>query len=666
MTNLNAMASAIRALAMDAVEQANSGHPGMPMGFADVATVLAAEFLKFDPKAPDWADRDRLVLSAGHGSMLLYALLHLTGYPGWGIEALRNFRQLGSPAAGHPEYGHGAGIETTTGPLGQGIATAVGMALAEEMDRARFGADLVDHRTWVIAGDGCLMEGISQEAITLAGHLQLSRMIVLFDDNGITIDGKTNLATSEDQAGRFRAAGWNVLAADGHDFAAIRAALASAMAETDRPTMIAFRTQIGRGAGDKAGTAKCHGSPLGSAHIAQARAAMGWDHPPFVIPADVAADWAAAGTRGCKAHEAWQSRLMAQPSETQAAFTAHVSGKFPDASAALNAAAEAFLNSGKALATRAASGKVLEHLVPAVPALIGGSADLTGSVNTRIPGHEVIAAGSFGGRFVHWGIREHGMAAAMNGTALHGGYIPYAGTFLVFAGYMLGAMRLSALMGQKVVYVLTHDSIGLGEDGPTHQPVESLAQLRALPGLTVLRPGDPVEVAEAWGAALAAKGPVALVLSRQAVPLLRQTGFDPKATARGGYVLTEAEGGPRQVTLIGTGTELSLAHEAQAILAAEGIRAAVVSLPSMELFAAQDEAWQEAVLGPCHLPRVAIEAAIRFGWDGILGRSGRFVGMTGYGASAPAEVLYDHFGITAAAVAEAARQAIAKAKGARA
>ena len=666
MTDLTQMASAIRALAMDAVEQAKSGHPGMPMGFADVATVLAAEFLKFDPAAPNWPDRDRLVLSAGHGSMLLYALLHLTGYPGWGIETLKNFRQLGSPAAGHPEYGHGAGIETTTGPLGQGIATAVGMALAEEMDRARFGADLVDHRTWVIVGDGCLMEGISQEAISLAGHLKLSRMIVLFDDNGITIDGATTLATSEDQAGRFRAAGWNVLAADGHDAGAIRAALAAAVAETERPTMIAFRTQIGRGAGDKAGTAKCHGSPLGAAHIATARAAMGWDHPPFVIPQAVAADWAATGTRGRAAHADWAARLAARPQAEAQAFSDHASGRPPYASGVLSAAAKGFLSSGKPLATRAASGMVLEYLVPAVPALIGGSADLTGSVNTRVPGHQVVAAGAFGGRFVHWGIREHGMAAAMNGMALHGGYIPYAGTFLVFAGYMLGAMRLSALMGQRVVYVLTHDSIGLGEDGPTHQPVESLAQLRALPGLTVLRPGDPVEVAEAWGVALAAKGPVALVLSRQAVPVLRRTGLSHDTTARGAYVLSEAQGGPRQVTLIGTGTELSLAHEAQAILAAEGIRAAVVSMPSMELFAQQDAGWQEAVLGPCHIPRVAVEAALRFGWDGILGRSGRFVGMTGYGASAPAEVLYDHFGITAEKVAQAAREAVAKAGGAQA
>ncbi len=658
------MASAIRALAMDAVEQAKSGHPGMPMGFADVATVLYTDFLRFDAQAPDWPDRDRLILSAGHGSMLLYALLHLTGYPGWDIDVLRNFRQLGSPAAGHPEFGHGAGIETTTGPLGQGIATAVGMALAEEMDRARFGSDIVDHRTWVIAGDGCLMEGISQEAITLAGHLRLSRLTVLFDDNGITIDGGTSLATSEDQAGRFRAAGWEVLEADGHDPDAIRTALAQSL-ETEKPTMIAFRTEIGRGAGDKAGTAKCHGSPLGSAHIAQAREAMGWAHGPFEIPQDVRDDWVSTNARGRSERRAWSERLASQPGDRSDAFRAHIAGELEDYSQTLDAAADGFLSMDKALATRAASGKVLEKLTGAVPALIGGSADLTGSVNTLVPGLDPIAAADFGGRFLHYGIREHGMAAAMNGIALHGGYIPYGGTFLVFAGYMLGAMRLSALMGQKVVYVLTHDSIGLGEDGPTHQPVESLAQLRAVPGLTVLRPGDPIEVAEAWGAALAADGPVALVLSRQAVPTLRSSGIDPNATSRGGYVLAEAGGGDRQVTLIGTGTELSLAHEARAILAKHGVRAAVVSLPSFELFAAQDAAWRDAVLGPPDVPVVAVEAALRFGWDGIIGRDGAFVGMTGYGASAPAEQLYEHFGITADAVARAALDLLAK-KGKRA
>lgn len=656
MPNYTEMANAVRALAMDAVEAAQSGHPGMPMGFADVATVLFSDFVKFDPGNPDWPDRDRFILSAGHGSMLLYAILHLTGYPGWSMEELRNFRQLGSPAAGHPEYGHGAGIETTTGPLGQGIATAVGMAMAEQMDAARFGTDLVDHRTWVVAGDGCLMEGISQEAITLAGHLGLSKLTVLFDDNAITIDGDTDLATAEDQKARFRAAGWDVLEADGHDPDAIRTALAAAT-YTSAPTMVAFKTQIGFGAGDKAGTAKCHGSPLGAAHIAQARQALNWPHPPFVIPEDIHAQWDQAAQRGRVPYAEWSGRVAALPAAERATFLNHVNTVLPAYDGALQTVAEEFVAAGKALATRAASGKVLEHLTAAVPALIGGSADLTGSVNTRVPGMQALSDQDFGGRFVHYGVREHGMAAAMNGMALHGGYIPYSGTFLVFAGYMLGAMRLSALMGQKVIYVLTHDSIGLGEDGPTHQPVETLAQLRALPGLTVLRPGDPVEVAEAWGAALAVEGPVAMVLSRQAVPVLRANTGGAGA-GQGAYVLLEAEGGTRDVTLIGTGTELSLAVAARDLLAVDGIKAAVVSMPSFELFAQQPPEVQAAVLGDEATPRVAVEAGLRFGWDQVIGRSGGFVGMQGYGASGPAEELYAHFGITAEAVAQQAREAV--------
>lgn len=657
MLNYTEMANAIRALAMDAVEQAKSGHPGMPMGFADVATILYADFLKFDPDQPDWPDRDRFVLSAGHGSMLLYALLHLTGYPGWTIDTLRNFRQLGSSAAGHPEFGHGAGIETTTGPLGQGVATAVGMAMAEEMDRARFGKDLVDHRTWVVAGDGCLMEGISQEAITLAGHLGLSKLTVLFDDNSITIDGSTELATCDDQKARFRAAGWDVFEANGHDPEAVKTAL-SASLTTERPTMIAFQTQIGFGAGDKAGTSKCHGSPLGDAYIKKARENLNWPYAPFELPESVMGDWAETAKRGQALREAWSARLASSPKPVSDGFQQHVSGQLPVYSEALCAAADNFIAEGKPLATRAASGKVLERLTATVPNLIGGSADLTGSVNTFVSGMESVTADNFDGRYVHFGVREHGMAACMNGMALHGGYIPYSGTFLVFAGYMLGAMRLSALMGQKVIYVLTHDSIGLGEDGPTHQPVETLAQLRALPGLTVLRPGDPVEVAEAWGAALEVEGPVALVLSRQGVPVLRDKGLMPNGAGQGGYVLFEVEGHARDVTLIGTGTELSLAVEAREILAAEGIYAAVVSLPSFELFDAQDEAARAAILGDDDVPRVAVEAATRFGWDQYIGRKGKFVGMTGYGASGPASELYKMFGITAEAVAANARELV--------
>lgn len=641
------MANAIRFLAADAVEKAASGHPGMPMGMADVATVLFSRFLKFDAARPDWPDRDRFVLSAGHGSMLLYSVLHLAGYPGWDIGTLRDFRQLGSPAAGHPEYDHGAGIETTTGPLGQGIATAVGMALAEEMDRARFGADVVDHHTWVIAGDGCLMEGVSQEAISLAGHLRLSRLIVLWDDNGITIDGGTAAATSEDQRKRFEASGWQTLACDGHDPESIAAAMAMAKRAT-RPVMIACRTVIGKGAPAKAGTAKCHGSPLGGDEIAGARAALGWAHGPFEVPEEVRAAWGAAGTRGVAARLDWEARLAA--SSRRGAFLAHHEGRLPDGWREALAAHRAGLSeTGKAMATRKASGAALEVLTARVPALIGGSADLTGSVNTLTKATAPLTAQDFAGRYIHYGVREHGMAAVMNGMALHGGYRPYAGTFLVFADYLHPALRLSCLMGLPVTYVLTHDSIGLGEDGPTHQPVETLAMLRATPGLVTLRPADAVEAAEAWEIALdRAKGPTAIVLSRQDLPVLRADGGVGNASARGGYVLVEAECGPRKVTIVATGSEVSLAVEARAVLETRGIGAAVVSLPSFELFRAQDAAYRAAVLGQG--VRIGVEAALRFGWDEVIGAEGGFVGMTGFGASAPAEVLYRHFGITAEAV----------------
>ncbi|MEY4983278.1 MAG: transketolase, partial [Pseudomonadota bacterium] len=596
---------------------------------------------------PDWPDRDRFVLSAGHGSMLLYALLHLTGYPSWDIGVLRDFRQLGSPAAGHPEYGHGAGIETTTGPLGQGIATAVGMALAEEMDRARFGADVVDHHTWVIAGDGCLMEGVSQEAISLAGHLRLSRLIVLWDDNGITIDGGTAAATSEDQRKRFEASGWQTLACDGHDPESIAAAMAMAKRAT-RPVMIACRTVIGKGAPAKAGTAKCHGSPLGGDEIAGARAALGWAHGPFEVPEEVRAAWVAAGTRGVAARLDWEARLAA--SSRRGAFLAHHEGRLPDGWREALAVQRAGLSeTGKAMATRKASGAALEVLTARVPALVGGSADLTGSVNTLTKATAPLTAQDFAGRYIHYGVREHGMAAVMNGMALHGGYRPYAGTFLVFADYLHPALRLSCLMGLPVTYVLTHDSIGLGEDGPTHQPVETLAMLRATPGLVTLRPADAVEAAEAWEIALdRAKGPTAIVLSRQDLPVLRADGGVGNASARGGYVLAEAECGPRKVTIVATGSEVSLAVEARAVLETRGIGAAVVSLPSFELFRAQDAAYRAAVLGQG--VRIGVEAALRFGWDEVIGAEGGFVGMTGFGASAPAEVLYRHFGITAEAV----------------
>jgi transketolase len=649
------LANAIRALAMDAVEKAKSGHPGMPMGMADVATVLWTKFLKFDAAAPEWPDRDRFVLSAGHGSMLLYALLHLSGYADMTMAEIRNFRQLGAKTAGHPEYGHAKGIETTTGPLGQGLANAVGMALAERWLAARFGADVVDHRIYVIAGDGCLMEGISQEAISLAGHLRLAKLIVLFDDNSISIDGPTSLATSEDQRARFAASGWNTLAIDGHDAAAIETAIAEAQS-SDRPTLIACRTTIGYGAPTKAGTASAHGSPLGAAEIATTRERIGWPHPPFEIPADILARWREAGARGAAARTAWEKRLARQSSEQRAEFKRMLAGKLPAALDGAIAAMKSKLLADKpSLATRVASQNALDAIAPLMPELIGGSADLTGSNNTKAKSQAPIKPGALGGGYVYFGVREHGMAAAMNGMALHGGVIPYGGTFLVFTDYCRPAIRLSALMGQRVIYVMTHDSIGLGEDGPTHQPVEHLASLRAIPNLAVFRPGDAVETLECWQLALARRdGPSVLALTRQNLPALRVTPRDDNPCARGGYVLEEAEGGERQVTLIATGSELSIAVAARKLLAAQGVRAAVVSLPCWSSFDRQTGAYRRTVLGGARLPKVAVEAAIAMGWERYLGAKGAFVGMTGFGASAPASDLYKHFGITAEAVATAA------------
>ena len=585
--------------------------------------------------------------------MLLYAALHLSGYPGWELGTLEAFRQLGSPAAGHPEYGHGAGIETTTGPLGQGIATAVGMALAEEMDRARFGADLIDHHTYVIAGDGCLMEGISQEAISLAGHLRLKKLIVLFDDNGITIDGATALATGDDQLKRFEASGWATCRIDGHDPEAIAAALAVAR-KADRPSLIACRTVIGRGAPTKGGTSKCHGSPLGTAELAAAREALGWPHAPFEVPDPIRSVWLAAGQAGAGARAAWDVRLAA--SEKQDAFRRHHARDYgPEWRAALLAVKQAAAT-GKPVATRKASGNVLDALTPLVPHLIGGSADLTGSVNTRTAATLPITADDFSGRYLNYGVREHGMAAIMNGMALHGGYRPYAGTFLVFADYLHPALRLSCLMDLPVTYVLTHDSIGLGEDGPTHQPVETLAMLRATPNLVVLRPCDAVETAEAWEIALTRHdGPTALVLSRQDLPILAKEAGEENRAAKGGYVLAEAEVHARQVTLIATGSEVSVAMAARGLLEAEGIGTAVVSMPSCELFDIQPKAWRDAVLGPVGGVRVAVEAARSLGWHRYIGSECGFVGMEGFGASAPADVLYRHFGITPEAVASLSR-----------
>jgi transketolase len=643
------MANAIRFLAADAVEKANSGHPGMPMGMADVATVLFRRFLKFDPTAPRWDDRDRFVLSNGHGSMLLYALLYLTGYPDMTLDELRNFRQLGSRTPGHPEFGHASGIETTTGPLGQGLANAVGMALAERLLNARFGDSVVDHHTYVFAGDGCLMEGISHEAISLAGHLRLRKLVVFFDDNRVSIDGPTSLSVSDDQGARFAASGWRVESIDGHDPEAAAAAIERARA-ADRPSFIACRTVIGYGAPNKAGTAATHGAPLGADEVAGARAKLGWRHPPFVVPEDVLAAWRAVGAKGAGRRRAWEARLAALEPGLREEYQRAAEGALPAGWLdALNAHKRKLAETKPAWATRKASGEALAVLTEAIPELIGGSADLTGSVNTKTALTKPVTAADFGGRYLYYGVREHAMAAVMNGMALHRGLIPYGGTFLIFADYMRPALRLSALMGQRVIYVLTHDSIGLGEDGPTHQPVETLAALRALPNFRLFRPCDPVETAECWALALErTDGPSGLALTRQNVPTLRTEHTDDNLCARGAYVLAEAGGGAaaRKATLLATGSEVAVAMDARKILEGEGVPTAVVSMPCWELFDAADASYRRRVLGTA--PRVAVEAAVGFGWERYLGEGGGFVGMRGFGASAPGGALYKHFGITAA------------------
>lgn len=649
------MANAIRALAMDAVQKANSGHPGMPMGMADVATVLFSRFLKFDPQNAAWPDRDRFVLSAGHGSMLLYALLHLTGYPDMTLEELKNFRQIGSRTAGHPEFGHAGGIETTTGPLGQGIATAVGMALAERLLAAQFGKDMVDHYTYVIAGDGCLMEGISHEAISMAGHMKLNKLIVLWDDNEISIDGPTSLSVSDDQIARFQASGWATIRVDGHDPEAVAAAIAAAQ-KSDRPSLIACRTVIGYGAPTKAGTAATHGSPLGPDEIKGAREKLGWPHAPFEIPDAILKAWRAVGTASGAKKQAWDKALAALPAPQRAEWNRRVQGDLPADFAKVMDEYKAKLAADKPKwATRKSSQMALEVINPAVPETIGGSADLTGSNNTKTAGLNPVKPGDFSGRYVYYGVREHGMAAAMNGIALHGGLIPYGGTFLVFTDYCRPSIRLSALMEQRVIYVMTHDSIGLGEDGPTHQPVEHLAALRAIPNLLVLRPADAVETAEAWQVALEQKHrPSVLALTRQDLPAVRTSHSKENLVARGGYELIAADGAAK-VTLLATGSEIAIAMTARDLLQNDGIPTRVVSMPSFELFDAQDAAYQEKTLGPGTV-RVAIEAGVRQGWDRYLGIKGGFVGMSGFGASGPYEQLYKHFGITPEAVAKAAKQ----------
>ena len=651
------LACAVRALSMDAVQAANSGHPGMPMGMADVATVLFGRHLKFDPMQPHWPDRDRFVLSAGHGSMLLYSLLHLTGYEDFDIDEIKNFRQLGSRTAGHPEFRNGAGVETTTGPLGQGFANAVGFAIAEERLRNRFGDAIVDHRTYVLVGDGCLMEGISHEAAGLAGHLGLSRLIAIWDDNGITIDGKVSLSDATDQLKRFEAAGWSVLSCDGHDPDAIDNAISEARA-AHAPSLIACRTNIGFGSPNKEGTAGAHGSPLGDDEVRLARDAYGWQHGPFDIPSDIRDEWREIGLRGTEARTSWQLRLEALPAHKQAEFKRVIEGKPPKRlkSAVSLVKSEAAAANAK-VATRKSSQTVLSAVNPIMPETVGGSADLTGSNNTLTPDLSTFGSMSRSGRYIYFGIREHAMAAAMNGMALHGGVRPYGGTFLCFTDYARASIRLSALMEIPVVYVMTHDSIGLGEDGPTHQPVEHLAMLRATPNLNVFRPCDGVETAEAWEVALTEKRrPTVIALSRQSVPTLRSNHTTRNLSLKGAYMLQEAEA-PRKAILMATGTELQVAAAARATLEAEGIGTRLISMPCWELFEQQDEKYRRRILprGPA---RVAVEAGVRQGWDrwlcgerGVERKAG-FVGMEGFGASAPGDDLYKHFGITAAAVAE--------------
>lgn len=652
------LANAVRALAMDAVEAAKSGHPGLPMGAADIATVLFTKVLKYDAKKPGWPDRDRFVLSAGHGSMLIYALLHLTGSKDVTLDELKRFRKLGSLTPGHPENFITPGVETTTGPLGQGLATAVGLALGERMLNGTFGDDLVDHYTYVLASDGDLMEGISQEAIALAGHLKLNRLIVLFDDNGISIDGPLSLSDSVDQVARFKACGWNAMRIDGHDPKAILRAVKKAQ-KSALPTLIACKTTIGYGAPKKAGTSKAHGEPLGAEELAGAKAALGWKHGPFEVPDDIRDAWAKAGRRGGSTRRNWEARLKANPKSAE--FERRIKGERPaDVTTAIAGLKKALVTSPVSVATRKASEMVLDAVTPAMPELILGSADLTPSNNTKVGGLEPVSAGNFNGRrYVHYGIREHGMAAAMNGLSLHGGFVPAGGTFLVFADYARPAIRLAALMGSAAIYVFTHDSIGLGEDGPTHQPVEHLASLRAMPNLRVLRPADAVETAECWEIALARKdGPTLLALTRQNLAQVRLESTNGNLCSTGAYELLPAEGAKARVSLFASGSEVEIAVAAHKALAEHGIASRVVSVPSLDLFLAQPNKVRAKIIGNAAV-RVGIEAGVRFGWDSVIGEDGIFVGMSSFGASAPYKDLYRHFGITAEAVVEKVQARIA-------
>ena len=653
----HAMANAIRFLSADAVQAAESGHPGLPMGAADIATVLFTKVMKFDPNQPDWADRDRFVLSAGHGSMLLYSALYLLGYPDIGIEDIRNFRQLGYATAGHPEYGHAAGIEVTTGPLGQGIANAVGMALAERKLAQEFGEELVDHHTYCLVGDGCLMEGISQEAIGIAGHLKLNKLVVLWDDNNITIDGAVSLASSTDQVARFKACGWNTSEVDGHDQDAILKAVEEAR-KSDRPTMIACKTVIGFGAPEKMGSAKVHGSPLGDDSIKAARKWLGWKAKPFEVPEDVMDDWRIAGLRSASERKDWQGRLDAADPDVKGEFERRLAGRLPaEFEGALADYKRELAEKKPKMATRKASEAALEVINGVLPSTLGGSADLTGSNNTMTSQTKPITPDDFSGRFVHWGIREHAMAAAMNGIAVHKGLTPYSGGFLVFSDYCRTPIRLAALSHYHVIHVLTHDSIGLGEDGPTHQPVEHLASLRAMPNILVMRPADATETLECWQIAIETTDrPSILALTRQNCEALRTEYVEQNRSARGAYELcpVETDAEAAEVSIFATGSEVQLAREAHAALTADGIAARVVSMPSFELFAAQSPEYRAEIIGDAPV-KVGVEAAVRQGWDAIIGRDGIFVGMSSFGASGKYEEVFEHFGITADAVAGAAK-----------
>jgi transketolase len=647
------MANAIRALAMDAVEKAKSGHPGLPMGAADVATVLFTQFLKFDAADPRWPDRDRFILSAGHGSMLLYALLYLTGNEDVTLDEIKNFRQLGSKTPGHPENFITSGIETTTGPLGQGVASSVGTALAERLLAAEFGDDIVDHHTYVLCSDGDLMEGVSHEALALAGHLKLSKLIFLYDDNGITIDGPISLTDNVDQVARFKAHGWNAVQIDGNDQKAIAQAITRAQA-SDRPSMIACKTIIGFGAPHKAGTSKAHGEPLGAEELAGAKKALGWNYGPFEIPDDVLQAWRNVGKQGASAHAEWRSRFQAKPDGVRAEFVRRVIDRKrpPGLADVIRKLKDKFVADPPTVATRKASEMVLDVLVPEMPELLLGSADLTPSNNTRTKGLKEVTPGDFTGRYIHYGIREMEMAAAMNGISTHGGFAPAGGTFLTFTDYARPAMRIAALSHTPVVYVMTHDSIGLGEDGPTHQPVEHLAALRAMPNMRLFRPADAVETAECWHLALEnTRGPTVLALSRQNLTPVRTSASQENLCSHGGYELIAANGEAR-VSLFASGSEVEIAVAAHEELTGRGIAARVVSVPSLELLLAQPAERRSAIIGAAPV-KVAIEAAVRFGWDAVIGPEGIFIGMSTFGASGPAKALYKHFGITAEAAVEA-------------